>query len=169
MAYEKELNIYVNTSMVMMGSMLMMFSGIAEKLGKAFSGDMGADEKVSKAMDQFAGEVIDDLQGNLKDLRSKLEGVKNDHPKVYDRVFNRPSMQKLVAVEAQNGPPAGYKSLTESLTKEEIMQYVFHWSISEESGESDSPVVTYLGAVLDQLKALHAEFEEDSEIEQLLA
>lgn len=170
-AEDRAFNSFLNISMIYSGSMMVMFSGMAENIGEIFSEEGSESEKLEKAMGSLDEELVSMVNEGLQEMAQQMDSIKTNNPAVFNRIFDRESMRDMVALNDQFTIPKDFKKLDRNLSSEDILRYVLYLNLSgaEEGEEAEkTEVANYLGEMMNKMQEVSADLEGDEELNRMM-
>lgn len=168
----KAKNTFKNTTVVFTGAMVLAFSevykGQAEAFAKAFNSEM--DEGDLKLLDeQIAGlgeEVIQPLEEMIVNMDEAFDEMAKENIGVYEKMFLHDLMKEGVAITEKYELPAGFRPLSQNLSKEEIKRYIV--KVSADGQNQEDPIIKTYMELFEWFQKVGQEFNSDPEIQSFM-
>jgi len=169
---QKAKNTLKNLTAVFSGSMIVamneVFRSQAEGFTEAFGGELD-DEAVAEIDAQIEG-LGDDIMQPLDEMMDHLDAAFDDLAEenltVYEKMFLHDLMKEGVDITEKYDLPAGFRPLSQDLSKEEMKRYIM--KVTSDNQDMEDPIMKTYMELFQWLTKVGAEFEADADIKAFM-
>ena len=168
-------NLYKNTSSIMINVMMLAFNQSINDELKTITAAFGSLDpeateesiaEIDEIIDELPEEFLSMIDSATSDLDAQFNEIKLENEAVYNKMFKSEVMLQGISIADSYDLPAGFKPLSESLSKEEMRRYIV--KLGGASENTDDVVVQYLTEVMEWLQTTVKELEADPEVNEYL-
>lgn len=169
---QKARNTFKNTTVIFSGSMVLAFSETFRTQADAFAGAFDTElnkEDLDRLDDQIAGlgdDVMSPLEEMMNQMDEAFDDLSEENLTIYEKMFLHDIMKEGVAITEKYELPAGFRPMSQNLTRDEIKRYII--KLSTDGEDMDDPIMKTYMELFEWFQKVSTTFEQDPEIQTFL-